>query len=47
MNGPHVYVLYLQPMKDTSFHANLVNAVLTGLSCNDIGCVLAPLLAIF
>lgn len=28
-------------------HVNLVNALLTGLSCNDIRCVLQPLHAIF
>lgn len=38
-------------MEDTSLnreiHTNLVNAVLTGLSCNDIGCVLPILHVIF
>lgn len=47
--------VYVRPgqcrMEDTSLnreiHANLVNAVLTGLSCNDIGCVLPVLHVIF
>lgn len=42
---------YPQPVQDTSLngeiHTNLVNAALTGLSCNDTGFVSPPLRAIF
>lgn len=45
-----MYMFYPQPTQDTGLnreiHTNLVNAVLTGLSCNDIGYVLPLLHAI-
>lgn len=47
----HAYMFYPQPVQDTSLnreiHVNLVNAVLTGVSCDDIGCVLPLLHVIF
>lgn len=47
----HLCACVHQPIQDMSLnreiHANLVNAVLTGLSSDDIGCVLPQLHAIF